>query len=256
MVYIGTWHRRCVARTMPVMAALLTDHEITERVLSHIANRSTDAGDELWREPVENYRSQQRFEAEMSACCGAVTRRFARPTALPEVGSFVSREAAGRPDRGRPRSGRSGARISERLSAPRHARCVRERVREGIRLPLSRLDLRAERTVAARPACRRVSGARQGAARSRAARAVERHGLVFVSQARTAAEADLAGLPELIGKGQKLYATSARETEANWKIVLEGFLEGYHIRATHPETFFPTASTTSTSSSTSVRTAA
>ena len=54
-----------------------------------------------------------------------------------------------------------------------------------------------------------------------------------------AAQADLAGLPELIGKGQKIYATSARETEANWKIVLEGFLEGYHIRATHPESFFP-----------------
>ena len=86
--------------------------------------------------------------------------------------------------------------------------------------------------------------------------AVERHGLVFVSQATNAAEADLAGLPELIGKDQKLYATSARETEANWKIVLEGFLEGYHIRATHPESFFPTASTTSTSSSTSVRTVA
>ena len=39
---------------MPGMAALLTDHEITERVLTHIANRSTDVGDALWREPVEN----------------------------------------------------------------------------------------------------------------------------------------------------------------------------------------------------------
>jgi hypothetical protein len=25
----------------------------------------------------------------------------------------------------------------------------------------------------------------------------------------------------------------------NWKIYLEGFIEGYHIRATHPESFFP-----------------
>lgn len=45
---------------MPVMPRLLTDHEITERVLAHIANRTTDVGDELWREPVENYRSQER----------------------------------------------------------------------------------------------------------------------------------------------------------------------------------------------------
>ena len=43
----------------------------------------------------------------------------------------------------------------------------------------------------------------------------------------------------MIANDQKLYATSSRETQANWKIVLEGFLEGYHIRATHPETFFP-----------------
>ena len=49
---------------MPAMSALLNDHEITERVLSHIANRSTDAGDVLWREPLENYRSKERFEAE------------------------------------------------------------------------------------------------------------------------------------------------------------------------------------------------
>ena len=70
-------------------------------------------------------------------------------------------------------------------------------------------------------------------------RAVERNGLVFVSQAPTETQADLAGLPELVGKDQILYATSARETAANWKIVLEGFLEGYHIRATHPESFFP-----------------
>lgn len=27
--------------------------------------------------------------------------------------------------------------------------------------------------------------------------------------------------------------------EANWKIFLEGFIEGYHIRSTHPETFLP-----------------
>src|SRR5918994_8012908 len=64
MVYIGTWHSRRGARTMPRMSALLNDHEITERVLAHIANRSTDAGDVLWREPVENYRSKPRFEAE------------------------------------------------------------------------------------------------------------------------------------------------------------------------------------------------
>jgi phenylpropionate dioxygenase-like ring-hydroxylating dioxygenase large terminal subunit len=52
-------------------------------------------------------------------------------------------------------------------------------------------------------------------------------------------EALLDDLPELIAPDQKLYATNVSETAANWKIVLEGFLEGYHIRATHPESFLP-----------------
>jgi phenylpropionate dioxygenase-like ring-hydroxylating dioxygenase large terminal subunit len=30
-----------------------------------------------------------------------------------------------------------------------------------------------------------------------------------------------------------------REVAANWKIFVEGFLEGYHIRTTHTRTFYP-----------------
>src|SRR4029078_3549904 len=58
---------------------------------------------------------------------------------------------------------------------------------------------------------------------------VERLGLVFIWQRRRAQQFELAGIRELVGKDQKLYATSERVTAANWKIVLEGFLEGYHI---------------------------
>ena len=79
------------------MSALLNDHEITERVLSHIANRSTDAGDVLWREPVENYRSKERFEAETRRVLRRSFAAFCPSTALPEAGSFIARDAAGRP---------------------------------------------------------------------------------------------------------------------------------------------------------------
>ena len=79
------------------MAALLNDHEITERVLSHIANRSTDSGDELWREPVENYRSQQRFQAEIEKVLRRSFAAFCPSAALSEPGSFIAREAAGTP---------------------------------------------------------------------------------------------------------------------------------------------------------------
>ena len=70
--------------------------------------------------------------------------------------------------------------------------------------------------------------------------AEERLGLVFVTQEPgSAAPAPWEGLPELIGPDQELLHASELEAEANWKVYLEGFIEGYHIRVTHPKTFYP-----------------
>src|SRR6185436_1870599 len=147
------------------MAALLTDHEITERVLSHIANRSTDTGAALWREPVENYRSKQRFDAEMQRVLRRSYTAFCPSAALPEAGSFIARDAGRR--RARPR--RRGASVSERVSPPGHAHRGGQWLCECIRLPVSRLDLRAGRQAAAHSACRRLPGTRQESSWSRAA---------------------------------------------------------------------------------------
>ncbi len=43
----------------------------------------------------------------------------------------------------------------------------------------------------------------------------------------------------MFGADWRLVAAFDQEFAANWKIVAEGFLEGYHIRATHAETFYP-----------------
>ncbi len=78
------------------MVNLLSDAEVIERVFQHIDNKTTDLGDEVWREPVENYRSDMRFSAEL-----AMFRRLPVPfcpsAALPEAGSYVARTAAGTP---------------------------------------------------------------------------------------------------------------------------------------------------------------
>jgi phenylpropionate dioxygenase-like ring-hydroxylating dioxygenase large terminal subunit len=69
---------------------------------------------------------------------------------------------------------------------------------------------------------------------------VEEQGLVFVSQAGTQADdIHLEALPPLLGPGWQLLASTEREIPVNWKIFAEGFLEGYHIRETHPQTFYP-----------------
>jgi phenylpropionate dioxygenase-like ring-hydroxylating dioxygenase large terminal subunit len=69
---------------------------------------------------------------------------------------------------------------------------------------------------------------------------VERAGLVFVTQDPGGpTDTGLDALPELIGRDQRIFHQRENTTPANWKIFLEGFLEGYHIRATHPKSFYP-----------------
>ena len=221
------------------MAALLTDHEITERVLSHIANRTTDVGDALWREPVEHYRSAQRLEAEMERVLRRSYAAFCPSVALPDAGSFIAREAAGRPI--------LVVRDQDGVVRAFHNVCRHRGMRiaqdsgcaNAFVCPYHGWTYELNGRLRHIPHAEGFPGLDKSQHGLASLPAIERHGLVFVSQAQTPAPADFAGLPELVSKGQQLYATSARETQANWKIVLEGFLEGYHIRATHPESFFP-----------------
>ena len=224
---------------MSAMAALLTDHEITERVLSHIANRSTDVGDELWREPVENYRSQQRFEAEMERVLRRSYAAFCPSAALPGPGSFIAREAAGLPIVAV--RGQDGVvRAFQNVCRHRGMRIVSDSgCANAFVCPYHGWTYELNGRLRHIPHAEGFPGIDKQQHGLAQLHAVERQGLVFVSQAPTATELDFPGLPELVSQEQRLYATSERVTEANWKIVLEGFLEGYHIRATHPETFFP-----------------
>jgi len=221
------------------MAALLTDHEITERVLSHIANRSTDTGAALWREPVENYRSKQRFDAEMQRVLRRSYTAFCPSAALPEAGSFIARDALGTPVvavRGRDGVVRAFQNVCRhrgmRIAAD--SGCVNAFV-----CPYHGWTYELDGKLRHIPHAEGFPGLDKSHHGLAPLHVAERLGLLFISQAPSAPQLDLAGIPELFGGDQKLYATSSRVTEANWKIVLEGFLEGYHIRATHPESFFP-----------------
>ena len=74
----------------------------------------------------------------------------------------------------------------------------------------------------------------------------ERLGLVFVTQepGDPGAEGALAGLPELIAPDQRLLAARELEVAVNWKIYLESFLEGYHIRRPTRSRSIPMGTTT------------
>ena len=76
--------------------------------------------------------------------------------------------------------------------------------------------------------------------------AFESHGFVFVQQEKGSgnrAALALDALPSpLIGDDYRIQDArnlGHNEVAANWKILLEGFIEGYHIRTTNRDTFYP-----------------
>jgi phenylpropionate dioxygenase-like ring-hydroxylating dioxygenase large terminal subunit len=221
------------------MAPLLDDAAVAQRVLDHIRNGTTDLAEALWREPVANYRSQPRFDAEMR-----LLRRFPTPVcpsaALPQAGAFVARVVSGTPllaardEQGHVRAFRNACRhrgmpLAEGTGCAKAFVCryhgwtyrLDGRLRhipEEYGFPGLDKDLQGLVPVAVQ----------------------ERLGLVFVTQDEVPLAADpCEGLPELIAADSRLMATSEEEFEVNWKIFLESFLEGYHIRHAHRDTFYP-----------------
>ena len=75
------------------MAMILSDADVIDRIFSHLDAKTTDVGESVWREPLENYHSEERFQAEIE-----MLRRLPVPfcpsAAVPENGSFVARTAA------------------------------------------------------------------------------------------------------------------------------------------------------------------
>ena len=70
--------------------------------------------------------------------------------------------------------------------------------------------------------------------------AQERSGIVWITQSGQPSGHDPGeGLPDLIAADQDLIDTHDNEVDANWKVSIEGSIEGYHIRFGHPETFYP-----------------
>jgi phenylpropionate dioxygenase-like ring-hydroxylating dioxygenase large terminal subunit len=221
------------------MSSLMDDKSVAQRILDHVDRRTTDLADAGWREPVENYGSAQRFAAELAL----VLRRTATPicpsAAVAETGSFVAREAAGTPlhavrgDDGRVRAFRNACRHrGMRLAGS--ARCAKA------------LVCRYHGWTYALDGCLRHVPDEYGfptldkANRGPVPVETEEHeGIVFVAQDGPQVPSELDRLPELIPPNYRLVETTEVEVPANWKILTEGILEGYHIRSTHRETFYP-----------------
>ena len=221
------------------MQSFMDDQALTERILSHVRARTTDEGNEVWHEPVENYRSEARFRRELDLL-RSVPVPFCPSAALREPGAYVAREAAGIPilavrgQDGTVRAFRNacrhrGAEVATGTGCTKAFVCPFHGWTYGLDGRLARVQHE-----------RGFPGLDKASHGLVPVLAQERAGLVFVDQSGRSSEfVPGAGLPELITADHDLIDTHDNEAEFNWKISLEGSIEGYHIRFGHPDTFYP-----------------
>lgn len=218
---------------------LLDEASVVARIFDHIDRKTTDTSETTWREPVANYRSPERFRREMELVLRRTPTPFCPSAGLRETGSYIAREAAGVP-----------------LLAVRGADGVARVFRNACRHRGMQV---ADGTGCARAFTCRYHGWSYGMDGSllgvphadgfpgldRAANglvpvaAQERHGMVFVNQDAAIADTDIDLPLDLFGPELDVFGYFEQEVAANWKIVAEGFLEGYHIQSTHRTTFYP-----------------
>lgn len=221
------------------MTPLLGEPSIAQRILDHIDRETTDISAASWREPVVNYRSEDRFQAELAKVFRRVPTPFCPSAALPQVGDFVARDAGQTPilavrgPDGTVRAFRNACRHRGAQVA-----CGAGRVKAFV-CPYHAWTYALDGALRHIPHDYGFPGVSKESHGLVPVETVEHSGLVFVRQDAGLADEDPTCLPPLIPADYQLISISEQETRANWKIVAEGFLEGYHIYPTHRETFYP-----------------
>lgn len=219
-------------------AGLFDDETLVRRIFTHLDNRTTDLSDATWHEPVANYLSADRLSAEIHHVLRRCPTPFCPSVALPEPGSYVARDTAGTPlvavrgTDGAVRVFRNGCRHRGAAVATGSG-CARSLV-----CPFHGWVYRLDGTLRHVPDEYGFPGLDKETRGLVGLEVQERNGLVFVTQDGPRC-GSLDRLPALLGPDHELLGSSETVVETNWKVLLEGFLEGYHIKATHTATFFP-----------------
>jgi phenylpropionate dioxygenase-like ring-hydroxylating dioxygenase large terminal subunit len=222
------------------MATLADDQTVVQRILDHIDNETTDLSEAGWREPVANYRSEARLATEMETVLRRYPIPFCPAAALPEKGSYLARDAGGTPivavrgNDGRVRAFRNacrhrGTQLASGAGCEKAFVCRYHGWTYGLDGAL--------RHVPHEYGFLGLDKSERGLV---PVGCIEQSGLVFVAQDITrTADASVLALPPLIGPEWVLLASSEEQVAINWKVLVESFLEGYHIRSTHAQTFYP-----------------
>ena len=218
--------------------SLLNDQEAIERVFTHIDNGTTDLGDTVWQEPVENYHSQERFDAEI-ALLRSLPIPFCPSAALSEKGSYIARKSAGTPlvvVRGR------DGKVRAFINACRH-RGMQVASGSGrahaFVCPYHAWSYGLDGSLKSIPGEEAFPGLAIKDHGLVEVSAMEKGGLVYVMQKGTINPEVLENSRTYFSPEQQLFRQSENTDQANWKLLTETLLEGYHIKSLHQKSFYP-----------------
>ncbi len=217
---------------------LLDEGALAERIFQHIDAATTDLGESVWREPVSHYLSHERFEAE----CAVIRRHptpFCPSAALPQQGSYLARVAAGNPivvsrdDVGTVRAfinacRHRGMQVAEGSGCAKALSCPYHGWTYGLDGTLKGIPGQAGFPALDRDQHRLVEIS-----------AIERGGIIYVQQDGEIDSGTLEYALDYFSADQPLFDQKVLTDSANWKLLYETLMEGYHIKSLHRESFYP-----------------
>jgi nitrite reductase/ring-hydroxylating ferredoxin subunit len=223
-------------------------YDVMARLVEHYRNKSTDQVPDQWREPVRNYRDPELWEREIREIFHKVPLPLAMSCELPAPGTYkaievartpvvITRDSAGAVHAMLNVCRHRGSEIvpegtgrTHRLTCPYHAwsydlkGCLLGVYGEDTFGPVDRDRM----SLFALPAA-------------------ERAGLVFVSLDRGGTidldswlGPELTLLLEAMAMDRTFHYSTRTLDGPNWKVVIDGYLEGYHFASLHRTTVFRT----------------
>ena len=222
------------------------------RVLAHIDAGTTDEGD-AWREPVENYLDPTRFADELRLL-RSLPSVFIPSATIPNPGDHVERVCFGTPlfavrgNDGRARVFRNACR-HRGMPLVEGAGCSRALV-----CRYHGWTYRLDGSLAHVPHANAFPDLNMSTRGLVEVTSIEADGLIVIgalepdaaqSSLRACAQDAMAALTDgspwrsKLLPAERLVGSESVVRTINWKVLVEQFLEGYHIRSTHRETFYP-----------------
>ncbi|MFY9918706.1 MAG: SRPBCC family protein [Mycobacterium sp.] len=235
----------------PTKSSVAEDVEIIRRILAHIDAGTTDEGD-AWREPVENYLAPGRFTSELEMLRSFPSVYLPSAT-IPQAGDHVERGCFGVPlfavrdHDGRARVFRNACRhrglalvegqgCSHALVCRYHGWTYRL---DGALSHVPHADAFPDLDVATRGLVEVDSREVDGLIVIGPLQAPSTDRWRELADAAMTALSDGSPWRDKLLPAERLVYVDSTARPMNWKVLVEQFLEGYHIRSTHANTFYP-----------------